>query len=158
VGTNTWAADAQPLIDAGLVEVDRAASRFFGRLWARFPIGLNRIDWSRVAAAVAVPCPDPKPTVETYAPKVAGFLARVVGWTGVAQDERAVLLGDAADVALWLTIPILQAHAGRLLRAPQHYYLLPPDAGWCFSYTFEDDMYFGWAVQKEGAGRTTRYT
>jgi hypothetical protein len=142
VADSSWITDAQPLIDAGLVETDRVAKRFFGRLAEQFPTGLNRIDWSRVAGALAVHCPNPAPS----AADIIEFLNRVIGWTGVGPAEQVVLLGDSADVALWLTVPVLQAHTEVLLAAPQHYYLLPWDAAWCFNYTFEGDMYFGWAA------------
>jgi hypothetical protein len=37
-------------------------------------------------------------------------------------------------------------HVPELLGWPQHYYLVPPGGAWCFNYTFEDYMYFGFGV------------
>jgi hypothetical protein len=158
VDTDDWVSDVQYLVADGLVRVDRVASRFYGRLGARFPIGFNRIDWSQVPNAILLPSPEPKPTLEAYATSVAACLVRIAEWTEVGDDEQVVLLGDASDLALWMSVSILQKHVINLLGKPQHYYLLPPDAGWCFNYTFEDDMYFGCAVYEEGRAPPRRRT
>ena len=66
--------------------------------------------------------------------------------TKCTDADRVVFIGDAMDdTTLEMSIATLLEYRSILFSYPQHHFVFPPDGAWCFSYSFEDDMFFAFA-------------
>ncbi len=129
------------------IEIVRETSAIYALLEARFPLDSGRIDWSLIADRS-----------ETEITKVASFYGvdddlACKHYLGerIAIDElsgNAFWINDNIDIALSGNVLSFGSIFEFLLRPPGHIYLLGEKGDWCLNVTFEDDLYFGYALPR----------
>lgn len=111
----------------------------FDHLMRAFPISGTKIDWKMVPGAIT----------ESLSPHAATesaieFFRRICLAEGLR--GAAFYVGDSAtDVSIVSSIEVIYRALGDLLDIPQHHYVVAPNAAWCFSFTMEGDLAFGYA-------------
>lgn len=113
-------------------------------LSARYPSAPSQIAWNKIPADQR----DERHAGRgNEASAIAEFFETVVRpRTKCTDADRVVFIGDAMDdTTLEMSIATLLKYRSILFSYPQHHFVFPPDGAWCFSYSFEDDMYFGFA-------------
>ena len=126
-------------------------------LWAAltsaFPFAAGRPEWSKVPGAQLRAASPERAAGASLGPRsldtrrdveeVKTFFERCVSGTETRPDDWVVYFGDNS---VWDYRVELEA-VGELLdemdEIPENKYVFPPDASWCFMWSFEDDLYFG---------------
>lgn len=134
-------------VAAGVVSVTDETP-VIDRLHARFPMGFNGIDWEKVPGSIRHrPKPQGVP-IEAYTTTMDAFLGMFAATASIGNDDAVTVIGDGlTSLAFVMPLGTLRRHLELFLRIPQGTYIVKSDAEWCFNYTFEDDAYFGRAVQ-----------
>ena len=110
-------------------------------LLSKYPFDIGRIQWGSLpdSSYMEQKCDglDSK--------SLSDFLASIAQQTCTSDDDIIMFSGDLIEVDLQMAFSVLVGWRKVLLSYPQHVYVFPKDASWCFNYTFEEDMYFGFA-------------
>lgn len=116
----------------------------FRLLARRFPLVGSKIDWEKVPRAV-VRETDPQDP-DRHVRDATNLLLDVTKAEGIATEQIVIALGDSAmEEAVSLPVGVLLDSVRDFLELPQHLYVLPEDGSWCFSFTMEGDLAFGYA-------------
>ena len=107
-----------------------------------FPIGINRIDWSKVPSAIFSSVADVREP-EARIQKIQQFLRDVLSSIPVGEGDTVIWVGDSTDFVLEMPVATLSECIGILFSYPQHAYVIPPDASWCLCITMEGELCFG---------------
>jgi hypothetical protein len=120
---------------------------YFRTLERRFPLVGSKIDWGSVPRAI-VRETDPRDP-ERQARDAVAFLSDIVRAEGISDEQITIAIGDSAmDEAVSLPLTVLRVTLRDFLELPQHLYVLPKDGDWCFSFTMEGDLAFGYAPRR----------
>ncbi|QQL50730.1 hypothetical protein [Mucilaginibacter ginkgonis] len=123
-----------------LILAYESSEKWFSLLDRKYPIGLNRIDWSKVDDIQESLSSD---TVEGLE-KVPEFLAEIALKENLAYDAEVVVFGDGVmDNAYTLTFAEFAKHYRLFFELPQHTYVWFKGIEKLLNYTFEDDLFFG---------------
>jgi len=58
-------------------------------------------------------------------------------------DDWVVYIGDNSDCDYEVKLEAVGELLDEVAEIPEHKYVFPPDASWCFMWSFEDDLHFG---------------
>jgi hypothetical protein len=124
----------------------------------RFPFLLNRIDWEKMPGHLLLPAAaktgdearDPDRYFARRAPEFRAFIEDIANKHDIAMQTQVLFMGDSVSFALRMTLAVLTEYSPKLFSYPQHVYVIPESADWCLSYTFEDDLFFGFAPKRNG--------
>ncbi|HBQ19577.1 MAG TPA: hypothetical protein DEF51_53445 [Myxococcales bacterium] len=118
-----------------------------------FPFVLGRIDWRKVPGAqirVAPPeraaganCGPGTLDTRSYVEEVKRFFERCVSGTETRPDDWVVYIGDNSDCDYEVKLEAVAELLDEVAEIPEHKYVFPRDASWCFMWSFEDDLHFG---------------
>ena len=140
--------DLNEWIVKDLIEVRLQNEEFFNLLEKKFPISVNRIDWSRVnphrevfffSGKVEVKCAERQDALAAFRDTLKKWLSEV----GTRDSDVITFVGDDSEVAVRMTIDTFLKCYPVLLVQPQHGYVLPADGSWCLNYTMESDLFLG---------------
>jgi hypothetical protein len=122
-------------------------------LLSAFPFIAGQIDWTRVPGALLREAPPGRAsganlglgTLDTraYAEQVKKFFAECVSSIGAPADYWVVYVGDNRECDYRVQLGAVGDLLDEVADAPEHKYIFPPDASWCFMWSFEDDLHFG---------------
>jgi hypothetical protein len=122
-------------------------------LLSAFPFVAGRIDWTNVPGALFRVAPPERAaganlgpgTLDTreYVEQVKQFFAECVSGTGNPADYWVVYVGDNGDRDYKVQLGAVGELLDEVADVPEHKYIFPPDASWCFMWSFEDDLHFG---------------
>ena len=129
------------LIDRGSILIDKDERLYIELIDQNFPFAGSKIDWSAVDGSIFE-----QASHETFVSDCKCFVKRVLELelNEVASDVRVAMVGDGVmDLVLITEIRLLEKVLEQVLEFPQHIYLIPLDANWCFSFTMEGNMAFG---------------
>jgi hypothetical protein len=119
-------------------------------------MGINRIKWSAVPQHRRCKIPDNGDCaiIKTH---IEGFIHECLDNLAITEEKLELLwLGDQTDFGVKMNYPVLLEISALLFSYPQHSYIVPEDVSWCLNYTFENEMFFGKAVQKRRKQRFDR--
>jgi len=124
----------------GKIKVTEKSDGYFNFLEENYPIGLNRINWSKVANHRLLILSGDKDRLV----KILKFLNEIVEDCNIDKYDEIVVWGDQTiDNAYTLNIEDFLTSFQLFFDLPQHTY------GWfkkidkIINYTFEDELYFG---------------
>ncbi|MBA4149717.1 MAG: hypothetical protein H0X66_16515 [Verrucomicrobia bacterium] len=131
--------ELKPYVAIEALKVERDIMQYFRAIQRRFPIGLNRIDWSRIAKAKYRKVKED----EQIEGAIRNFLKDLFPQLhGEEWNERVIWLADRTDFALAMPLKLLFRESELLFRHDQHYYVFPEGMNWMLNLTFERDLYF----------------
>jgi hypothetical protein len=120
--------------DVKIVEV---SENYFSKLAEEFPIYGSKIDWDKV--------PDSNIEYNPYINRVASlcnFFRKVIKEQKLSGN--IVYINDSAfDCAYIFPLDTVVSHISDILEFPEHHYFVNEDFTWCFSFTMEGEMAFG---------------
>ena len=150
-------AEKQLLVDltnAGVpYSYEQSSAPVFGRLQNMFPVGGSKIAWSRVPGS-AVETADTSDG-DSYLSAAESFFDRNLAGHGLSDEVEILVVGDSAmDGAVRMSLSSLRSCLGIVLGMPQHTYVLPQDAEWCFVFTMEGDLCFGYSPSSQAASES----
>lgn len=126
--------------------VELSAWDYFRRIEARFPICGSKVSWDEVPSALDYYQPRWSP--EGFSQRAVELVRDVVNRGLVRSEATAVIFADGPDdEAVTLTIDGALAVLPQLLGLPQHTYIADPTASWCFCFTTEGGLSFGFATR-----------
>lgn len=126
------------------LEVVLDGEKYYELLEKRFPIGLNRIEWTKIDQYRSKEIDFGNREIAKT--EVLNFIFNVVKIADVKEgDEVVVLSDDALNNTYKMKFSVLLDCIDEIFFLPQHTYVLPLDANWCLNYTFENDLYFGFS-------------
>lgn len=126
------------------IRVESSSMPYFELLQSRFPVCGSKIDWDKVPGAMVqrMELIDS----EQYFDEAERFLEKVLAEKRLDTEREVVVIGDSAmEYALKMPPKTLALCLRRILRMPQHTYVLRPDGSWCMTFTMEGDACFGHA-------------
>ncbi len=135
--------DVAGLLSTQQLQLIEDSSFIFAQLQALYPVAGSRIDWQALEVREQHIEPVHGPQLNAYlnffrqAVKRYGLTGNIY-WTG----------DSAVDFALLGDITVIESVLDKLLDIPQHHYLLADDFAWCFCFSFEGDMGFGYRPEK----------
>jgi len=135
-------------IDAGRISIVTDVEPWFDRIGSRFPTGINRIAWEKVANKAQVEVFSETRAVNSDELEVilGRHRSTIIEWfdrKGVDLDSEVVWLGDDTDVGLRMQVKVLVQYFPVLFSLPQHSYVLPLVGTWCMNYVMEGELFFG---------------
>ena len=110
-------------------------------LMLMFPFSLGRLAWWDLP-------PDSYITgqYETLdSDEILDFLKFASLVAGIPDNTIIVMLGDNMDNDYMMEFSLLSRLYSSLLDYPQHVCVFPEDLRWCFEFSFEQDLHFGYA-------------
>jgi len=121
---------------------------WFDAINARFPVGMNRIAWEKVArkdwiAVLASPRQIASDELERLLAIQRSTVEKWLLEANVALDSDVGWIGDSADKGLRMKCDLMLDRFPLLMSFPQHSYVLPVSADWCLNYVMEGDLFFG---------------
>lgn len=134
--------------EGGTVLVLQNAEPGFDLIEKRFPVGMGRIAWDKIAnkrSLEVFPLDAGERDASEVAAKLEGVRERVAVWlaeAGVAPDERVIWVGDETDIGVETNAECALKHFAALFSLPQHAYLLGKDRAWCLNYVMEGELFF----------------
>ena len=134
--------EIRPERERAELTVEPSSMPYFELLEKRFPVHGSKIDWDKVPGAVvqAMQLSDS----ELYFKEAGSFLEEILVKEQLDGEVQVVVVGDGAmECALRMPLKILASCMRRILRMPQHTYVLVPDGSWCMVFTMEGDACFG---------------
>ncbi len=152
--------ELSPWIAKGLIIVHESSDQWWELLRSKYPAAIGQIDWSNVpnlhSNRDVVPHIPPEgidgsvPVME-HAATIRGFLGEFADRAGIKSDDHIVVLSDGiTEDAFEMTFNTLLEVFPFLFSYPQHSYVTPLSADWCFTFMFEFEMYFGSAKWQDG--------
>lgn len=136
-------------ITSGAVTLEQSNDRWFRLLESRFPIGMNRIDWSFVdhihkVDVFADNLPEYPLSIRLSA--ITPLRTTIATWLmgiGFAKDDVVVVVCDVSNLSWTMTIQTFLDCYQVFFSSGQNVYVLPTDARWCVNYSPEDQLFFG---------------
>ena len=128
----------QPELDSKRIEAVGSSMPYFALLGKRYPAKGSRIDWSKVNRAI-----------EKVEPDAELQLAAFSSFFDVTVEQfllsgTVLYLGDSAtDSAFAAELIAMRQVLPKLLEIPQHHYIAARSFEWCFCFSMEGDMAFG---------------
>jgi hypothetical protein len=127
-------------MESHLVREVGDSSHFFAGLMETYPARGSKIDWCRVPGSIERAEEDESVQVE----KFTAFFDEIAHKFHLAGD--VVYVGDSAtDFALTGSLECMRGALPELLSIPQHHYLIGAGSSWCFCFTMEGGMGFGFS-------------
>jgi len=119
---------------------------YLSLLEEKFPFELNRIRWKKIPYHLYEKIIYEKNSNSRI--EVLTFLNKVKKLTKMDENDSVVLISDGGFEEMY-KIPffIVEKCIDAIFFLPHHLYIIPTDATWCISYTFENDLYFGFSVK-----------
>lgn len=146
-------------IASGEVKVHSGNQSYFDLLEARYPIGLNRIDWRGITPHEAwdVLQPQDGQVVRARDELILLGNARSVinGWLSKATAgtaEPVIWIGDACNLALEMSSQVFLGCYVALFSSGQHSYVIPKSGEWCINYTIEGQLFCGYSSDSTVTG------
>lgn len=134
--------DLELLVKKGEIVVEPSSDGYFSELESRFPILGSKIDWDEVSGSE-----QEQASAEAYASDCQRFFDEMVNRFGLS--GKCIVIGDSAvEIALVMSVEILQCNLQKIVSVPQHHYILANDYSWCMSFTMEGDMAFGFSERE----------
>lgn len=122
-------------------------------LLSAFPFVAGRIDWTKVPGALIREAPPERAaganlgpgTLDTraYVDRVKQFFSECVSGIGPPPDAWLFYIGENGDCDYKVQAGAVAELLDEVADVPEHKYIFPPDASWCFMWSFEDDLHFG---------------
>ncbi len=143
--------EKQILVDLADADIpyshEPSSRRYFGEVQRRYPVIGSKIAWSQVVGAVVESAAINDG--DAYLAAAESFVDRSRAIHRLSDKEEVVVVGDSAmDGALRMSLESLRRCLGVVLGMPQHTYVLAQNADWCFVFTMEGDLCFGFAPPK----------
>jgi hypothetical protein len=148
-----------PWLSNGKIVVSRGNQRYFDLLEARYPIGLNRIEWRGVQPHETV---DVLPSQDRVTVQASDELTRlrdsrsvVEAWllkSSTSPNDPLLWIGDAGDLNLETKPSVFLECFPQLFASGQHSYVFPPSCDWCINYTMEGQLFWGRASDSRVTG------
>jgi hypothetical protein len=144
-------AELAPWVSNGRISVEKGSESYFSLIESKYPIGVNRIDWSRIRNSLfheVVPFDLPSYSLEYRLDKLTHLRPVLLDWflkNAIRLDKDVIVVGDNSNVALHMSLNTVLDCYKVLFTSSQHMYVLPPTGDWCLHYTLEDTLNFGWA-------------
>ena len=119
------------------LKIIETSDMYFCRLAKEFPLTGSKVDWDNIPNSIF---------------KVSSNVNDVSPWCEFFKNivKRNKLTGnvlymnDAAfDCAYIFPIEVALNHIAEILEFPEHHYFINEDFKWCFSFTMEGEMAFG---------------
>ncbi|QDU78367.1 hypothetical protein Pla110_00680 [Polystyrenella longa] len=111
-----------------------------------FPIGMGRIDWSKVKQHKYLNCSCNCDFDHSLPKEIGNFFLTFFRDFKIDENSTVYVMNDDAySFAFRMPIRILMNVLHIILSYPQHTYIIPEDSHWCFQYTWEQDLYCGFA-------------
>jgi hypothetical protein len=133
-----------PDFDCGTLNRVETTGALFGRLAQTYPVHGSKIDWQSVPGAVVAQC-SVYPSRGSTALEIREFLEfydLVVDRFGLY--GKGLYMGDGPmELGVGGQLRPMRSALPSLFQVPQHHYLIDPDFAWCFTWTMEGDMAFG---------------
>lgn len=115
----------------------------FAQLQTLYPVTDSRIDWQVLVIKEQEVAPAHEQQLNAFL-SFFRWIVKKYGLTG-----NMYWAGDSAvDFAISGDIGVFDSVLDKLLDIPQHHYLVADDFAWCFSFSFEGDMGFGYHLNK----------
>ena len=137
-------------VDRGDVSPAHGNQAYFDLLEAKYPIGLNRIDWRGVPSHQVVdvlPMEDGlEISFESHVHKLISSrvaLVELLASGSVDASDSVIWIGDGCDLCLHMTVGTFLECYVVLFASSQHSYVIPANAEWCLNYTLEGQLFFG---------------
>jgi hypothetical protein len=151
-------ADVAAWVSRGEVVVENGSGAYFSAIERVFPIGVDRVDWTRVRGALShdvMPRGLPEYPYAYRLEMLAHAKPVLVDWfaaNSIRDCDDVVAVGDNSHLALHMRIATLLECYPALFCTFQHYYVVPAGVEWCLTYTLEETLYFGWAANATRTG------
>ena len=144
---------------SGRLSIVNDPDALFARLGERFPIGLNRISWEKVAIrqrieVVPVPRPIASDELRVMLSQHKADVQRWLDQAGVEPRTQVFWIGDSTDAALAMSRQDLVEFFPVLFSFPQHSYALPDDGSWVLNYVMEGELFFAEAEEDTTISRS----
>ena len=124
------------------VKVVELSESYFSKLAEEFPLYDSKIDWDKVPDSILEHNPDIN-DVSSW----CEFFRKVVKEQNLSGN--VVYINDSAfDCAYIFPIDAVVSHISDILEFPQHHYFVNENLTWCFSFTMEGEMAFGFKPVK----------
>jgi len=121
------------------IEVIGDPGPYFKLIEERFPIAMNRVDWSAKANHRFLDLQGLEANQ-----KLTSLRSFVEELEAKSEDQYVVVIGDGAqENAYRFELSILKHVIGYFTSMPQHVFVLFEKSGACLNYTFEDELFFG---------------
>jgi len=151
-----WLEELGPWIGSGAIEVDNESDGYCTLIETHYPIGVNRIDWSRVRNHEAIDVisngqrswDQCRNALKRFEPTIRTWLQQ----QSALGEQAVIVVGDGADVVLRMSPETFLACYAITLVSGQHVYVFPASGAWCLNYTLEDQLFFGLATDAESVG------
>ena len=112
---------------------------------AAYPMGFNRIAWDEIRTKKQLILPRASEAQEIE-DRLSSTRTEVASWFeeyGIDARQEVVWFGDADEEGLSMSVEALIRWYPVLFSFPQHSYVVPSDASWCFNYLMEGELYLG---------------
>lgn len=141
-------------IETGAIKVERENNRYFALIESKYPVCVNRIEWSWIQNHVCgdvlpVEVSDTGISAEKKEAKLRDWRITIDEWLrsyGVRSTDEIILIGDGGNATFRMPVAVLLDCYPLLFSLPQHTYVLPSDAEWCLNYTMEGQLFLGKAI------------
>ncbi len=142
--------EMRPAIHRGEIIVSDKGDEYDSVLVSRFPFDLGRLQWHKLPQSRWRHRRAVQVNHENASRELLSQLP-----IELTAATPVVFIGDNLEgVTLEMSFGVFLRRCGILLSYPQHCYVFPPDGSWCFNYTFENDMYFGFGRDELSDART----
>lgn len=116
----------------------------FAQLQTLYPVTDSRIDWQ----VLVIKEQEVAPAHEQQLNEFLSFFRWIVKKYGLTGNMYWA--GDSAvDFAISGDIGVFDSVLDKLLDIPQYHYLVADDFAWCFCFSFEGDMGFGYCPEEK---------
>ena len=120
---------------------------WFELIKKRYPVWTSGIRWDDTPGSVSKYADPPGMCLSERIAEVRDFLREFGIASGLAHSGECVVIGDiATNMALQIPFADLLELFPTLFSEPQGTYVCTPDCGWCFGFTFEEDMHYAPAL------------
>ncbi len=130
--------DLDKIIDISKIYIEKSNDKYFANLAKIFPVLGSKINWKKVPESI-------EEDVQSD-----DFLSQIIFFKKICEkfnlSEECIVIGDSAiDIAMLMSIDVLNLCLMKIIEIPQHLYVVSKDYSWCFSFTMEGNMAFGFS-------------
>jgi type III secretion system FlhB-like substrate exporter len=134
--------EANNLITNKLIEIEADSTKYFDKVESVFPVDMNRIAWEKVVNRIEE---FPGKSLNELE-ELKKFITNFINKYNITLAKKVIYFGDNINIAIQMSLETFLNNLDIFCTIPQHTYLIPEDISWCFNYTFEGYLYFGFAV------------
>lgn len=137
----------QPEFDSGRLHKIESEAALFDRLGRVYPIYGTKIHWVKVPGAILGECSVyPSRGIDgVQTREFIAFYDKIVSRYDIA--GKGIYMGDGLiDFAVAGHLHAIRKVLPDLFDVPHHHYLVGENFEWCFSWTMEGNMAFGYAL------------